>query len=196
MVQTSASVRLATSPRRRWASTVECALLFMLITVFFAKGFVPAWRTLNTDFPNYFLASVVHRHQIPLTRAYEWIWFQRQKDRFIPQQPLVGFVPLTPASAVPLLPLTHLSALAAKRVWLLLNLLLLVASAWLLSRSTQLALRYCLLVAFLCVIPLRMNFLYGQFYVALLVLFCAAYFAHQRERRFTAGALLSVAALL
>lgn len=196
MVQTSASARLAASPQRRWRPAIECGLLFVLVVVFIAKGFVPAWRTLNTDFPNYFLASLVHRQELPLARAYEWTWFQRQKDRLIPQQPLVGFIPLTPVSAVPLLPLTHLSALDAKRVWLLLNLLLLAASLYLLSRSTQVALRSCLLFAFLCVTPLRINFLYGQFYVALLFLFSAAYFAHRSGYRFTSGALLSVGALL
>lgn len=196
MVQTSAAAQIVASPRRRWKTAIECGLLFVLIVIFFARGFAPAWRTLNTDFPNYFLASVVLRHKIPLSRAYEWVWFQRQKDRFISQQPLVGFVPLTPASAVPLLPLTHLSALDAKRAWLVLNLLLLVTSAYLLSRSTQLAFRSCLVLAFLCVTPLRVNFLYGQFYVALLFLFCAAYFAHERGHRFTSGALIAVAAFL
>src|SRR4029077_5500228 len=35
----------------------EWILLAALLAVFVGRGFLPAWRTLNTDFPNYYLAA-------------------------------------------------------------------------------------------------------------------------------------------
>ena len=58
----------------------ELILVAFLASLFLFRGFLPAWRSLNTDFPNYFVAASVHRAGIPLDRAYEWTWFQRQKD--------------------------------------------------------------------------------------------------------------------
>ena len=64
---------------------------------------LPGWRTLNTDFPNYYLAAVLRSQGNRVDRAYEWIWFQRQKDHNDISQPLVGFVPNPPLCAAPML---------------------------------------------------------------------------------------------
>ncbi len=37
-----------------WAENI---LLAALVGVFIWRGFFPAWRSLNTDFPNYYLAA-------------------------------------------------------------------------------------------------------------------------------------------
>ena len=64
----------------RWLYLVEWVAL-VLLTVQFAASTVPdAWKTLNTDFPNYFVtASLVHEHA-DTSRVYEWVWIERQKD--------------------------------------------------------------------------------------------------------------------
>src|SRR5579862_5064777 len=96
-------------------AVAEWMLLAILLALFALKGFMPAWRTLNTDFPNYYVAAVLHHKGIPLDRVYEWTWFQRQKDHLAVEQPLVGFMPTPPICALPMLPLASLPALAAKR---------------------------------------------------------------------------------
>jgi len=180
----------------RLISTLEWLLLAALLAVFVVRGFLPAWRTMNTDFPNYFLAAAIHRQGIPLDRAYEWRWFQRHKDHLQIDQSLVGFAPHPPLCAVPMLPLTWLPSLEAKRVWLVLNLGFLALALWILRRATQLPWRHLLVLAFLCILPLRENFLFGQYYVLILLLLCAAYYAFCRGRHFTSGTLLAAAASL
>jgi Glycosyltransferase family 87/WD40-like Beta Propeller Repeat len=177
-------------------AVAEWTLLAILLTVFAGRGFLPAWRTLNTDFPNYYLAASLHRRGVPLDRAYEWIWFQRQKDYLGIPQALVGFVPNPPMCALPILPLSVLSPLAAKRVWLLLNLGFLVLAWELLRRVTKLPWRRVALISFLCVVPLRANFLFGQYYILILLLICAAYYCSCLDHRLISGVFLAAGASL
>lgn len=177
-------------------AVLEWLLLAALLVVFGWRAILPAWRTINTDFPNYYLAASLSRQGIPLDRAYEWRWFQRHKDHAQIDQPLVGFAPHPPLCAAPMLPLTQLPALEAKRVWLVLNLGFLALSLWLLHCVTQLSWRRLLLLAFCCVDPLRQNFLFGQYYIFILLLLCLAYYAHCRGRRFASGTVLGAAASL
>jgi hypothetical protein len=179
---------------RQILPTVEWILLFLLLGLFVERALVPAWRTLNTDFPNYYLMALLRSQHIPADRAYDWLWFQRQKDHNGIPQPLVGFAPHPPLCAAPMLPLASLAALPAKHVWILLNLSFLIASLCILHRLTQLCWRRVLLVAGLCIFPLRTNFMLGQYYTVILLLICLAYFAIFRGHRFTAGVLLATAA--
>jgi hypothetical protein len=181
---------------RQFADIGEWILVVVLLAVFAGRGFLPAWRTLNTDFPNYYLAASLYHRGIPLDRVYEWIWFQRQKDYAGIQQPLVGFVPSPPMCVLPVLPLSQLSPLAAKRAWLILNLGFLLLALGMLQRVTKLGWRRTALISLLCIAPLRANFLLGQYYVLILLLICAAYYSSCLNHRFSSGLLLSVAASL
>jgi hypothetical protein len=181
---------------RRILPVAEWILVAALLGLFIVRAILPAWRTLNTDFPNYYLTAVLRLEHQPVDRAYEWIWFQRQKDHHQIPQGLVGFVPNPPLCAAPMLLLGSLTALAAKRVWIFLNLACLAASLYILRRVTELGGRHLLLIAGLCLLPLRTNFILGQYYVVILFLICLAYFASIRGHRFTSGNLLAAAAWL
>lgn len=174
--------------------TAEWLVLLLLLGLLVGRALVPAWRTLNTDFPNYYLAALLRSRHTPIDRAYEWIWFQRQKDHNQIPQPLVGFAPHPPLCAAPMLLLASLPALLAKRVWIVLNLLFLIVALCILHRLTQLCWRRILILTGLCILPLRTNFMLGQYYIVILVLICLAYFAIFHGHRFTAGALLATAA--
>ena len=184
----------------RWPQSVAIAewfLLAALLAIFAGRGFVPAWRTLNTsDFPNYYLAASLYHRGIPLDRVYEWTWFQRQKDHLGIQQPLVGFIPNPPMCALPVLPFSLLSPLAAKRAWLILNLGFLLLALACCNMSTRLPWRRAALLSLLCIVLLRANFLCGQYYVLILLLICAAYYCSCLNHRLTSGLLLSAAASL
>ena len=174
--------------------TAEWLLLFLLLGLFVGRALVPAWRILNTDFPNYYLTALLRSQRTPIGRAYEWIWFQRQKDHNEIPQPLVGFAPHPPLCAAPMLLLASLPALPAKRVWSVLNLLFLIAALCILHRCTRLGWRRILVITGLCIVPLGANFMLGQFYVVILLFICLAYFSVLHGHRFTAGALLATAA--
>ena len=195
-MQTDVRLKAGTQAPHPLLAMMEWTLLAALVGSFVLSAFLPAWRTMNTDFPNYYLAASLHRHGIPLDRAYDWRWFQRYKDHLQIDQSIVGFAPHPPMCALPMLPLAVLPPLEAKRVWLILNLGFFTLALWILHRVTRLGWRRILLLSFLCMLPLRENFLFGQYYLLILLLICIAYYAFLRGHRFTCGALLAGAASL
>lgn len=151
-----------------------------------------AWRFLNTDFPNYYIAAHLVRHHISTSRIYEWVWFQRQQDYLRTGQTFSAMQPLTPFSALFLWPFASLAPLAAKHCWLILNAGLLVVSAGMLRSMVGLRWsRVALLI--LASYPLERNFLTGQFYVLLLFFIAMGLWLHLRGYRILAGAAIAIA---
>jgi hypothetical protein len=150
-----------------------------------------AWRTLNTDFPNYYLAAKLTREGVDPARAYEWIWLQREKDHRAIDQRVVGLVPITPFSTLAIWPLTGMAPLAAKNAWLIFNLLLLFPIAWLMRAISGLSLLQIGCLFGMC-FPLQRNLLYGQYYIVLLGILTAACWAAQRQRNSLAGSLVAL----
>src|SRR5579864_1104501 len=147
-------------PNHRLLPIVERFVLAALLAVFVGRSVWPAWRTLNSDFPNYYLAAALYHRHIPLDRIYEWTWFQRQNDHLGVRDGLVSFAPNPPMCAVPIVPLVRLDPLTAKRVWLVLNLGFLALALSMLHRVTALSWRRLILISLLCVVPLHANFLF------------------------------------
>jgi hypothetical protein len=180
----------------RWLPAVEWCLLAVLAATLVGHSFIPAWRTLKSEFPNYYLAAELYHRDIPLDRVYEWTWFQRQNDHLGVRDGLVSFAPNPPTLVLPLLPLTGLPPLAAKRVWLSFSVVLLAFSLWFLGRVTSLSWRRLILVSLLCVLPLGVDFLFARHYVLILFFICAAYYAASRDRYWASGAMWSAAAAM
>jgi hypothetical protein len=183
-------------PHHQWLPIVESFVLAGLLAVFVGRSVLPAWRTLNSEFPNYYLAAALYHRRIPLDRIYEWTWFQRQNDHLQVRDGLVSFAPNPPTLILSLVPFTTLQTLDAKRVWLVLNLVVFVLCLWILRRVTSLNWRRLGLIALLCVLPLRVDFLFGRHYVLILVLICGAYYASWLDRQRTAGVMLAAAAAM
>jgi hypothetical protein len=183
---------MLTSGRQRW---IEATLFVLLIFLAIAPATSKAWRSLNTDFPNYYLTARLAREHVDTSRSYEWLWIQREKDHRAIDQRVVGLVPITPFSTLLVWPIAKLEPLRAKHVWIILNLILLAAIVPLLARASGLT---TLQAAILCGLsyPLQRNLLFGQFYIVLLAVLIAACWAHQRGRNTLAGALVGLAAAL
>jgi hypothetical protein len=163
-----------------------------LAAVFVWRAFLPGWRALNTDFPNYFLIAHLYLQGYPLARVYDWAWLQRKKDHAGLPRRIVGFSPWTLFSVLPLVPLTSMPALTAKRCWLLANLLFLGFTGFLLRDMTRLAWRRIAILVFLALEPLRTNSLYGQYHVLLLLLLTLAAWLYLRGWPTSAGLVLGV----
>jgi hypothetical protein len=169
--------------------------LLLCIGYISGRALPRAWQRLNTDFPNYYLTARLVRERFNTNRLYEWIWLQRQKDHIgitRDQQPVVGFIPDTPFSALVLLPLSGWSPLAAKRTWILINVLLLVGIArWLreIAGVPMLHIAFAVCLSF----PLSRNLEYGQFYLLVLFLITAALWAYLGRRPMFAGIFLGIA---
>ena len=182
--------------RQRWGARLEWALVAGLAALFLWKGFLVGWATLNTDFPNYYLGGKLFLAGWPLERLNDWIWMQRQKDHAGLDQTLVGYLPSTLWSTLIIVPLTWLPPLAAKRVWLVVNLLLLLAVGGLLRRLTRLPLRRVALMVLVAVVPLRTNFQFGQQHLVVLFLLTLAAWAYFDERPVLSGVALALGAAL
>jgi hypothetical protein len=179
-----------------WLLVIEWCMIVILAVAFVGLALVPGWRSLNSEFPDYYLAAELYHQGAPLDRVYEWTWFQRQNDHLGVRDGLVSFAPNPPTFILPMLPFVRLQPLAAKRVWLSFNLVFLALSLLCLRYTTSLGWRRLVLIALLCVLPLDVDFLFGRFYVFILFLICLAYYASCRNRNWAAGAIWSCAAAL
>ncbi len=149
---------------------------------------------MNTDFPNYYVTARLLREGYSTDRVYEWLWIQRQKDHFgitKEDQPVIGFIPHTPFSALVVWPLTGFSAITAKRIWIVVNLALLGLIAALLNSLSELGWRR---IALLMVLnyPLHRNLQYGQYYILMLLLLTTSLWCYLRRQRLLAGALMGI----
>jgi len=168
-------------------------LLFALMFCYLSLHTLPAaWKTLNTDFPNYYLTARISREKQSASRIYEWVWLQRQKDHREIDQRIIGLVPITPFSALVVWPFASLLPLTAKHYWLIVNLAMVGAIAVILRSLTRLFWRHIALVIALS-IPLNKNLLYGQYYVLLLFVLTIACWCYVRQRRLVAGILIGLA---
>jgi hypothetical protein len=178
------------SAHRRQRS-IEGAVFAILCLYLIAHSIPRAWRTLNTDFPNYYLTARLTREGTDPARAYEWIWLQREKDHRNIDQRIVGLVPITPFSTLAMWPIALLPPLAAKHLWIAFNLVLLIPIAFLIRNITGLSLLQ-IGILFAVSLPLHRNLLYGQYYILLLGILTAACWAAQRRHSWLAGALVAV----
>lgn len=175
---------------------MERLLFAFLLLLFVFRGFLPAWGHLDSDFANYYLAARVYREGYPVERVYEWMWFQRQKDHFGINRPLVGFAPSTLTSALLVEPLSSMPPLKANRWWLSVNLALLAVAGALLKGMSRLPWRRVGVVMFLAVAPLHNNFLLGQVHLVMLLLLALGAWLYFDDRHFLCGLALAAAAAL
>jgi hypothetical protein len=168
------------------------ALAAVLSGQLLLSSFRRGWTNVETDFPNYYTAAVLTLQHQPLRNFYEWTWFQRQMNYTGTERQLGGYIPHTPLTMVPMLPLARLSPQRAKQVWLLLGLLFTGLSIWLLARMAEFRPLEVLLVALLARTALQSNFILGQYYLFVLFLLTLAAWCLLRGKHLTAGALLGI----
>jgi hypothetical protein len=184
-------------PRRAiWRVLAERLLMASLLVLFFFRAFVPAWRHLDPDFANYYLAASLYRNGYPVERVYDWTWFQRQKDHAGIDRPLVGFMPSTLPSALTMFPLSSLPPLEASRWWLLISVGCLSLTIVLLKAITSVTWLRIGVLTFLAVAPLHNNFLLGQVHVVMLLLLALSAWLYFGDRHFLSGIVLAIAVAL
>jgi hypothetical protein len=198
MASSSTAVHYQTLSRwiKERQPAVEHAVAVLLAALCFWKGIVAGIRTLNTDFPNYYVAARLIRERYCLDRIYDWIWFQRASDHFGIDHQLTGFLGLTPFSALSVLPLAKLPVMEAKALWILFNVVLMTLTIHVLVRITGIEGRRAWLIGLCAVIPLRTNFLLGQMHLVVLALLVASFAYHMRGRQIASGCCVALAGAL
>jgi len=179
--------------RSKAVKLVRQRLLILAVVVFFlATTFRYGWTRSASDFPNYYTAAVLVRQGQPLHKYYDWTWFQRQM-RYAGLEQLGGYLPQTPLSMLPLVPVAGFPVQTAKRIWLTFSLGCLIATIFLLSRITRFKVEQITLLAIVGYPAIHINFLYGQYYVFVLFLLTLAFYCLQREQIVNGGLLLGSA---
>jgi hypothetical protein len=169
------------------------ALAVLMFAVFLATSFRKGWTRNETDFPNYYTAAVLVRQGAPLRDYYDWTWFQRQMNYAGIEHQLGTYIPQTPVTMLPIVPLAGFPLQTAKQIWLALNLALLAATLWMLSIATQIRIEHIAILMFLGYSSIQSNFRLGQYYVFLLFLLTLAFYCLHRGKSAESGFLCGVA---
>ncbi len=178
---------------RRWLLWIAAilAIVFLLVPPLY-----DGWTHVETDFPNYYTAARMFRQRLPLRDLYDWTTFQRQMNYSGWGLQLGGYIPHTPLTALPMVPLAGLPPMTAKRVWLALSVLFLAAAIWILARLTHLPVAGLILLALAGHNALAGNFELGQYYCFLLLLLTVSVWLLLGGRDFSAGLLLGAIFIL
>ncbi len=96
--------------------------MFAASSIFVMATFRSGWNRSETDFPNYYTAARLLVKGAPIRNYYDWPWFQKQINYAGIENQLGGYIPQTPLTMLPMLPVAGFRPQIAKRIWLLLNL--------------------------------------------------------------------------
>ena len=127
------------------------------------------------------------RHHDSLPNLYDWTWFARQMNYAGIENQLGGYVPQSPATMLPMVPIAGFPPLTAKRIWLVLNLILLLAVIGILARMTGVRWEYLTILLLCGYRSLMTNFIYGQYYIFLLFLLTLTLYTFARKRDSLSG---------
>jgi hypothetical protein len=168
-------------------------LALIMLALFLATSFRKGWTRDETDFPNYYTAAVLVNHGAPLRDYYDWTWFQRQMNYVGIEHQLGAYLPQTPLTMLPIVPFAGFPVRTAKQIWLMLNLIFLVATLWILAKATGIRIEYIAILMFLGYGSLQSNFRLGQYYVFLLFLLTLAFYCVDQGKSTAGGFLCGVA---
>jgi len=161
--------------------------------IIFWKGVWPSLQNARGDFANYYTAARLVAEHKPLATAYrDFVWFQKQIDRYGITHQLGGFIPHPPPTALIMLPLAPLQPLTAKRAWIGFNVVLVITVIVILAKITDLPWLPAVIIFLSAGLGLVNNFLFGQMYVLVLATIVAGIYAQQRGYPVLAGILLGM----
>jgi hypothetical protein len=170
-------------PLTRKAAAVPLVLLGLFLI---ARGVLPAWQKIDTDFPNYYTAGRIALERTGVERLYDDTWFQAQIARY--GMELQGkFSPFPPPTALVFVPLAVFDPMTALRIMTVFNLILLGIAIVVLSRIMGGRPREAALLILLSGLGLANCLRFGQLYIALSLCLLLGYLLHRRGSVIAAG---------
>jgi len=147
----------------RWKIPAALWLCLALSFIFY-KGVLPGWSDTSTDFNNYYSSAVLWLEGGSIHDFYD-------NDHFATQSKNLGiesgakFAPFPPPSVILYAPLVFWNLLTAKRIWLVINLTLLILLPFRLRHYFNASAFFSALILSVFFVPLASNLHFGQFYL-------------------------------
>jgi len=151
-----------------------------------------AWTRTESDFPSYYTAAHLVLKRQPLREFYDMARFQQHLDLLVVPARLGGYIPQTPLTMLPFLPLARFAMERAKQLWLIADIAFLSGTVLLLTRLTHLGVSGVLGLLLAGIGSLYTNLLLGQYYLLVLFLLTLAMYLLEKSRDFSAGFVLGL----
>jgi hypothetical protein len=172
---------------KRLIIAIAIVTLFLLVLHY---GIIPGSAKLQSDYPNYYIASHMFLDNKDLSNIYDNREFKKEAWEYGIGNQIVSFVPQTPPALLLYLPFVKFDPLTSKCVFVIINVILLIISMFLLGKVFQLDLWLTALILLSFTIPLANNFLLGQPYIFMLTTLLIALYLWKTKRHFSAGLLI------
>ncbi|MFA5803954.1 MAG: glycosyltransferase family 87 protein [Melioribacteraceae bacterium] len=170
-------------------------LLIILGLFHFRYGIIPAWSNLNSDFPNYYTSSKLLLDGKDLSKIYDDKWFQQKINEYGIDE-IGKFSPFPPPTVFVMIPEALFNPLTAKRIYLLLNIIVLFFTALLFRKVSNFGFIMSMNFILLSGTALINNFLLGQFYLILLFLITLGYYFIKSEKEIMSGTFWGIGAAI
>jgi hypothetical protein len=173
-------------------------VVWMLFALAFItkKGIVEGWNNRGGDFNNYYVSSVLVAKGIQIHLLYNNDFMTARANNMGIEEG-AKFSPFPPVTAYLYLPISSFEFMTAKRIWLVLNTLLLLWLPFRIRRIFKLSTLKALFISSLFFIPLASNLNFGQAYLLLtFVMIEAIGLVYVRQKERLAAVLLAICALL
>ncbi|PSG90608.1 glycosyltransferase family 87 protein [Aurantibacter aestuarii] len=138
----------------------------VVLVIVVLKGILPGWNTTNSDFNNYYVASKLVLNKKPIHKFYNNQWFKKEAQEL----GIVSgakFSPFPPITAYAYVPLAFFDVLTAKRIWLVINCIILLILPFRIRQITSWNFNSCLLFITLFCTPIASCINSGQIYFLL-----------------------------
>ncbi|WP_431165831.1 glycosyltransferase 87 family protein [Tenacibaculum halocynthiae] len=170
-------------------------LVFSFIIIIW-KGVIPGSKKVNTDFNNYYTASKLVLEGKSIHKFYNNDWFYKQAQN-LGIKSGAKFSPFPPITAYAYIPLTIWKPLTAKRIWLLINIFILIIVPFRIRKISDWSLNKSILFLSLFTIPLASSLYQGQLYLIIgFILLETIRQIYTKKKKFPIGSVIGVAASL
>ncbi|MGE5412411.1 MAG: glycosyltransferase family 87 protein [Clostridiales bacterium] len=167
---------------------VKIIIIIPLLFFQIRYGIIPAWNEINSDFPNYYTSAKLILEGRDVSRIYDDIWFQKNISSYgIIEQG--KFSPFPPPDAFIMIPAAYSQPLAAKRAFLIFNIILTSFTAFTIKKNSGLSYVSSYIIILLSGAALSNNLLLGQFYLILITMTLYGYRHFLKNAGYSAGIL-------
>lgn len=158
-------------------------------------GIIPAWNDINSDFPNYYTSSRLLIEGKDISKIYDDNWFEQQIKNYRINE-TGKFSPFPPPTIFVMVPFSIFESITAKRLFLIINIIILLWTALIFRKISALNYINCLNIILISGAAIINNFILGQLYLLLLFAIVMGYFYLSKEDEYQSGYIWGIGAAI